>query len=194
MFCSSSGSKSLWHCSRARAVCPYLQVVRFTCESTQQLRGMCTFHASFSECCCLGFCRTQWYRWLNRAPVFQCKFSILSAPPEVEHLFRVHPTLSLSTMTVSVCILQVSQRKLSTHRCRPLRCRAILLTSCELHSEGFEASRITSFDSNAASYLISFIHWHSSAKSDRLDGFTCPRTFSSTSFCRHCILASRRHS
>ena len=45
------------HClySRTRAVCPQLQVVRFTCESLQQTLGVDDFPASFRDCFCFGF-------------------------------------------------------------------------------------------------------------------------------------------
>ena len=47
----------------------------------------------------------------------------LSTLPEVERLVRVHSAQSLSTMTVTVFVLSVSQRKLNTHL-------GLLLTCC----------------------------------------------------------------
>ena len=78
---------------------------------------------------------------------------------------------------MTVKMLSVAQRKLSTHRGRLLKYRTILLTVCKLPIAEVEASRITCFVAGVVWYLISLFSWHSLSSERSLDGSTCKNFF-----------------
>ena len=115
-------------------------------------------------------------------------FLTFSTPREVEHLVRVHPAQSPATVTVRVFVLSVDQRKLNTHRSRPLGYRAVLLTFCKLPT--VSSHHFFRCEYCSVPYLARRLAQPSQQAMVSM-AVRVQELFPSSCCCRHCLLASR---